>query len=66
MNKSELHPVRDKSGLPLDDFVEQAAIRILFLQRLGIVASDDVVGEHLQIVRVLSGGEPLKSADANV
>ena len=43
----------DEFGLPLDDSVEQGAVRIFFLLGIGMVAGNDIVGENPQILFVL-------------
>ena len=49
-----------------DDSVEQGPVWILFLLCIWIVAINDVGGQTLLVVVVLTGGEPLKRANSNV
>ena len=66
VDEAHQHPSRHQLGLPRDHAIEQRAIRVLLVARIGIVPGDDVVGEQTQRLAIAARGEELESADADV
>ena len=66
MDETDQHPARHQLGLRRADGFEQCEIGVRRLGGLRVMAGDDVVGECLDRLQILAGGEILEGADADM
>ena len=66
VDEAHQHPLGHQVGLARDHAIEQGAIRVLLVARIGIVAGDDMVGQQAQRLAIAARSEELEGADADV
>jgi hypothetical protein len=66
MDEPDEHPPCYQVRLSVDDLFKQGAVRLICARGLGIVPGDDMVRQKADAIHILTGGEILEGADADV